>query len=79
MSGFQQQFARAEDVIARRYDYDDEALLVADLGVGADTHVDVVDDTAIVVRDDEQYEFDLPTGESRASKNNGVVTIEVKL
>lgn len=78
MNDFEQQFAHEDGVEARRYDYGDETVLVADLGATEEAHVDVVDGTAIVVRGDEQYELDLPTGEARASMNNGVVTIEVK-
>jgi hypothetical protein len=61
------------------YDYDDgSTLLVADLGHGTDASVDVVDDTAIVVVGDEQYDVDLPNrGTAQAFIKNGVLTIEV--
>jgi hypothetical protein len=65
------------DGIARTYEYEDETVLVADFG-DTDGHVDVVDETAIVVVDDEQYEFEIPAGASRAIMNNGIVTIEVE-
>jgi hypothetical protein len=77
MSSFQQVFARSDEAFARRYEYDDSVVLVADLGIG-DAAVDVVDDTAIVVTDDDQYEVELPDGAARASMNNGVLTIEVE-
>ncbi len=61
----------------RRYEYDDEAVLVADFGP-VEGSVDIVDGTAIVVVDGEQYEFSVPAGTDRADINNGVVTIEVE-
>jgi hypothetical protein len=79
MSTFQERFARGGDTLARRFDYDDLVVFVADLGPGRDGSVDVVGETAIVVVDDEQYEFELPAGEARGSIVNGVVTVEVDL
>lgn len=64
------------DALVRRYEYDDEALLVADFGHTEGT-VDLLDGTAIVVVDDEQYEFDVPANASRGIMNNGIVTVEV--
>ncbi|WP_137285173.1 DUF7127 family protein [Halorussus salinisoli] len=76
--------ADREDVFARRYVYDDDAeVLVADLGVGNDASVDVLDDAAIVVFEDEdearQIELQLPDGGAEAFITNGVLTIEVGL
>ncbi|MDR9380190.1 MAG: hypothetical protein RI560_00755 [Natronomonas sp.] len=65
------------DAVARHYEYDDSAIIVADFGFVTGS-VDVVDDTAIVVIDDDQYEFDVPAGVDRAVMNNGVVSIEVE-
>ncbi|WP_435193888.1 DUF7127 family protein [Natronomonas sp. EA1] len=76
MNEHSQWFAQA-DVLARRYDYEDTTVFVADLGATDDASVDVVDGTAIIVIGDEQYELELPGGEARASINNGVVTVEV--
>lgn len=45
----QQHTADGEDVFARRYEYDNETVIAADLGIGGDASVDVVDGTAIVV------------------------------
>jgi hypothetical protein len=61
----------------RRYEYDDETVLVADFGT-TEGSVDVVDGTAIVVVDGEQHEFDVPSGVDRAVMNNGVVSIEME-
>ncbi|MCG1003620.1 MULTISPECIES: hypothetical protein [Halobacterium] len=69
---------------ARRFDYGDETVLVADLGPGEDdgVSVDVVDDTVLVVVDGDepaQHEFDVPEGAvAKALINNGVVTVEVQ-
>jgi hypothetical protein len=62
----------------RRYEYDDTVVLAADLGPGVDGSVDVVDGTALVVTDDDQFEFPVPEGEVAASISNGVVSIEVR-
>lgn len=78
MTAFQERFARREDAIARQYDYEDRTVFVADLGPGRDGSIDLLEGTAIVVVGDEQYEFDVPEGEARASMSNGVVTVEVK-
>ncbi|MFB6114219.1 MAG: hypothetical protein ABEJ58_08995 [Halodesulfurarchaeum sp.] len=67
----------------RRYDYDDESLIVADLGgpeVTAD--VDVLEDVVLVVvdgpRGESQYELDLPdSGVENTGITNGILTIEV--
>lgn len=60
----------------RTYDYDDNAVIAVDFGVGAgDITIDVVDGTAIVVTGDEQFEFELPADASDVTVNNGVLTI----
>ncbi|MBO4248094.1 MULTISPECIES: hypothetical protein [unclassified Halomicrobium] len=65
------------DAPLRRYEYDDAVVLAADIGITGDATVDVVDDTAIVVVGDEQYDFDLPAGDARAFIRNGVLTVEM--
>ncbi|MFB6073175.1 MAG: hypothetical protein ABEJ88_09430 [Halobacterium sp.] len=77
-------FTEQTDSVARRYDYDDESVLVADLGVSDDAAtVDVVDGTVILVveqgGEDAQFELDAPQGTvEKALINNGVVTVEVE-
>jgi len=78
-------FAERLDAPARRFDYDDETVLVADLGAGSDegVSVDVADETVLVVVEDGdeplQHEFDVPDGSvAKALINNGVVTVEVE-
>ncbi|MFW5937421.1 MAG: DUF7127 family protein [Halanaeroarchaeum sp.] len=72
-----------DEVLYRQYDYDDETVIVADLGADVDdASVDVVDGTAIVVFETaegpRQYEFDLPTGDAHTFISNGVLTFEVR-
>lgn len=67
------------DLAGRRYEYDGRSGLVADFGPGAEGWVDLVGDTAIVVVGDDQHEFEIPAGvTTRASMNNGVLTVEVE-
>ncbi|WP_123539190.1 DUF7127 family protein [Halosimplex salinum] len=73
MTGTQQ---LSDDVGLRRYEYDDETVLAADLGPSRDASVDVLDDAVIVVVDDEQYDLEL-AGDAQAFIRNGVLTIEV--
>ena len=71
-----------DDAFARRYDYGDEEVLVADLGVTGDASVDVLDDVAIVVVEDaedtRQIELELPEGKAEAFITNGVLSIKVR-
>lgn len=73
----QQRFTEQEGAVAQ-YEYDDEIVLVADIGPGTDGSVDVVDRTAVIVVNEKQYEFDIPEGDAQAFIKNGVVTIEVE-
>jgi len=70
-----QQFA-TQDIEVRRYEYDDSVVLAADFGYTESASVDVVDDTAIVVADGEQYDIEIE-GDASGSINNGVLTVEV--
>lgn len=68
--------------LVRRYEYEDDDVIVVDLGADRDATVDVVDGSAIVVverdgSDPEQLEIDLPDGDAQAFIRNGVLTIEV--
>jgi HSP20 family molecular chaperone IbpA len=77
------QEAGSDGRIVRRYDYDDNWVLVADIGATADdVDVDIVGRTAIVVADhgDEvtEVEFELPGDDATVAVRNGVVTIEVE-
>ncbi|WP_115865660.1 DUF7127 family protein [Halorussus litoreus] len=73
--------AERDDVFARRYQYEDAEVLVADLGDSGTASVDVLGNEAIVVFEDDdetrQLELRLPEGEAEAFIINGVLTIEV--
>ena len=68
---------REEAIEARRFEYEDGDVLVADFGRDVDPAVDIVDGTAIVVTDEEQVEFDVDA-DARVFINNGVLTVEVE-
>lgn len=68
---------RNDDAVSR-YEYDDRIVYAADLGPG-EAAVDVVGNTVMLVRGDEQTEFNVPeSGLTEATINNGVLTIEVR-
>ena len=71
------QYAGEDERFVRRYDYDDEWVIAADLGVDGDRlDVDVVDETAIVLVDEETaMEFDLPGSVESVDTNNGVLVV----
>lgn len=76
-----EQFTREEGQLARRYEYDDATVMAVDFGTEAgDASVDVVDNTVIVVLDDDQYEIDLPesVGNAHTFIKNGVLTVELE-
>lgn len=68
-----------EDPLVRQVDTDGINRYVIDFGAAADgVSADVVDETVIVVMsDDEQYEFNVPSTEARTFMKNGVLTIEI--
>lgn len=72
-----QQSAGEDERFVRRYDYDDEWVIAADVGVGDDRlRVDVVGGTAIVLVDEETaMEFDLPGSAESVDTNNGVLVV----
>ena len=63
-------------VMVRRYDYGGTTVVAADLGrAGSAPAVDIVDETALVVVDDRQFEFEVPDEAEDVSVNGGVLTI----
>jgi hypothetical protein len=72
-----QQYAGEDERFVRRYDYDDEWVIAADLRVGEDhVDVDVVGETVIVLVDGETaMEFDLPGSVESVDTNNGVLVL----
>ncbi|MFC6718594.1 Hsp20/alpha crystallin family protein [Natrialbaceae archaeon GCM10025810] len=75
-----EQLTREQGGLIRRYEYDDGSVLAIDLGIGPEASVDVVDDTVIVVVEDEQYDFELPDDVDVAHTfiKNGVLTVEME-
>lgn len=74
-----EELSRSDDTLVRRYEYDGETIVVADLGTeAADADVDVVGDTVIVVPDnDRTIELTADGEDPQAFISNGVLTIEV--
>jgi hypothetical protein len=57
-------------------EYGGENVVVVDFGPAADEPpVDIVDDTAIVVVDGTQFEFEVPENASDVTVNGGILTI----
>mgnify|MGYP006308886877 CR=1 FL=1 len=73
-----EQLSEREGQHARRFEYDDGTEIVADLGVGVEGSVDVLDDAVIVVTEEgDQLELDVPETDAQAFIKNGVLTVEV--
>ncbi len=74
------QFSADTDATVRQYEYDDGLTIVADLGPETTAATDVVDETVIVVCEDDQYELELPAHATEADTfiKNGVLTIETE-
>lgn len=68
---------KREGVMISQHDYDDTTVIAVDFGpdVGA-VSVDIVDTTAIVVADDQQFEFEIPDEADDITVNDGILTIE---
>ncbi len=71
-----------DEQFLRRYEYDDEWIIAADIPVEeASIDVDIVGTTAIVVIDDgdrvAETEFELPGSDATVDIANGVLTITV--
>jgi len=60
--------------ITRRED-DGEESVVVDFGRGAEVSLDIVGETAIVVADDRQIEFEVPEEATDVTTNDGILTI----
>ena len=66
-----------QEAIIREYEYGDTTTVTADFGPEAsDISVDIIDGTAIVVVNGEQFEFELPGDTDEITTKNGVLTIE---
>lgn len=68
--------ADRQGAVVSEHKYDGESVIAVDFGTDhADLTVDIVDDTAIVIADSEQFEFELPSEASKVTANNGILTI----
>lgn len=67
-----------DDVTITRRDYDDESVVAVDFGPGVEAVLDIVDDTAIVVAGDRQYEFRVPPEATEITTNDGLLLITEK-
>ncbi|NKE34553.1 hypothetical protein GWG54_01735 [Natronococcus sp. JC468] len=57
-------------------EYDEEQVVAVDFGLeSGQPTLDVVDGTAIVVVDGDQYEFDVPADATDVAVNDGILTI----
>ena len=66
----------SDDVSITTRDYGDEQEIAVDFGrTGEKPSLDVVDETAIVVIGDQQFEFDVPADASEVTVNDGILTI----
>lgn len=67
---------RDEITITKR-EYDGEQVIAVDFGpTGGKASLDIVDETAIVVVEGDQFEFDVPSGASEVTVNDGILTIK---
>lgn len=65
-----------DDAVVRQIEDEGASAITVDFGPdAADMSIDVVDETVIVVTNDRQFEFDLPTGANDVTVKNGVLTI----
>jgi hypothetical protein len=75
------QIANGDDRVLRRYEYEDDWVLAADLAVDDDSvEYDTIGETLILVFDDNgqvtETELDLPGPDADVTLNNGVLTVE---
>jgi hypothetical protein len=75
------QIANGDDRVLRRYEYEDDWVLAADLAVDDDSvEYDTIGETLILVFDDDgqvtETELDLPGPDADVTLNNGVLTVE---
>ena len=76
------QTANSDDRVLRRYEYEDDWVLAADLAVDDySVEYDTIGETLILVVDDNgqvaETELDLPGSDADVTLNNGVLTVEV--
>lgn len=66
-----------DEVTVTEREYDQEYIIAVDFGQRAGTPtLDVVDETAIIVVDDDQFEFAVPSDATEVTVNDGILTIK---
>lgn len=70
--------AENQDAITiTKRDYEEETTIAVDFGpVAGKPTVDIVADTAIVLIDNEQFEFDIPADADEVTVNDSILTIK---
>lgn len=69
--------ADRQGVIVQEHEYEDETVIAVDFGVNTnELSVDIVEDTAIVVVDGKQIEFEIPSDAEEVTTNDGILTIK---
>jgi len=76
-----QQYTGENEQFVRRYEYGEEWVVAADIGMSEDhVDVDVAGETAIVLVDGETHlEFDVPGTTENVDTNNGVLVVRGSL
>lgn len=64
-----------EDIVIAQRSYDDSSVVTVDFGPEVELSLDVVDETAIVVAGDRQFEFEVPDWAADVTVNDGMLTI----
>ena len=65
-----------DDVTITKREYGTEQVIAVDFGpTGSKPSLDIVEGTAIVVVDDQQFEFDIPADASDVTVNDGILTV----
>ena len=66
-----------EEITITTREYGQEQVIAVDFGpTGGKPTLDVVDDTAIVVVDGNQFEFEIPSDANDVTVNDGILTIK---
>lgn len=65
-----------DDITIAHREYEEGTVIVIDFGPDVDASVDVVGETAIVVTDDLQFEFNVPTEATDITANDGMIEIK---
>ena len=67
---------KRDDITIAHREYEDGTVIAIDFGADTEISVEVVGETAIVITDDQQLEFDVPPEASSITANDGILSIE---